>query len=91
MHQKVFCKKGVCKNLAKFAGKRLCRNHFSKKFAGLTRYSDTDVFLSGFKIFKYTFFIKQPKWLFLFFLSSFLIFIASVCFRSTIPRRILLQ
>ena len=34
-HPEVFCKKGVLRNFAKFAGKHLCKSPFFNKVAGL--------------------------------------------------------
>ena len=40
-HQKCSVRKGVLRNFAKFAGKRLCQGLFFNKVAGLTKWSNT--------------------------------------------------
>ena len=37
-HSKVFCKKGVFRNIAKFTGKHLCQSFFLNKVVGLQLY-----------------------------------------------------
>ena len=48
---KVFCKKGVLKNFAKFTGKHLCQSPFFDKVAGLRKF---------WEIFKNTFSYRTP-------------------------------
>ena len=60
---KVFCKKDVLKNFAKFAGKHLCQTLFLNKVSGLKRIRciSTQVFSCEFcEIFKKTYFYRTP-------------------------------
>ena len=82
----VFCKKGVLRNFAKFAGKHLCQSFFLNKIAGLRpatlkkRGSGmAQVFSCEFCVIsKNTFFIEQLWWLLL--KSTSLVFVNSIHF-----------
>ena len=69
--KKVFCKKGVLKNIAKFTGKHLCQSLFLNKYAGLRPITLLKkrlwqgCFPVNFAIFLRTLFLEHLWWLLL--------------------------
>ena len=70
---KVFCKKGVLRNFAKFTGKQLCQSLYFNKVAGLRpanllkkRLRHRRFPVNFVKFLRRTFFIEHPWWLLLF-------------------------